>query len=201
MYLGRKYWLWTLFLRLLLETGPPFYVVIRATRRFSRLKCKEISFISQLFLKTLSNGPASGIEPATSRSAVMRSTDWADPACSVWDSKQCKVSKYVHRNTLYSTDEYQPLMLSNQSLYTVVLSHCFRSRSYEEKLSRKSGSPSSRVNGKNSWPLCPSQKYSHMLRLSRLERVDPAGEPKCLRGETSAGQEGDLTFKKGWTSG
>ena len=131
----------------------------------------------------------------------MRSTDWANPACSVWDSKQCKISKYVHRNTALQHWRVPAAWCSQINHYTVVLSHPVRSRSYEEKLSRKSGSPSSRVNGKNSWPLRPSQKYSHMLRLSRLERVDPAGEPKCLRGETSAGQEGDLTFKKGWTSG
>ena len=30
--------------------------------------------------KTLTNGPAPGFEPATSRSAVKRSTDWANPA-------------------------------------------------------------------------------------------------------------------------
>ena len=39
------------------------------------------SFLS--YFKTLSTGPALGIKPATSRSAVKRSTDWADPA-SVW---------------------------------------------------------------------------------------------------------------------
>ena len=32
------------------------------------------------YFKTLSIGPAPGIEPATSRSAVKRSTDWANPA-------------------------------------------------------------------------------------------------------------------------
>ena len=36
-------------LRLLMETGPPFYVVIRATRRSSRLQGKGSTFISQLF--------------------------------------------------------------------------------------------------------------------------------------------------------
>ena len=38
----------TIFLRLI-ETGPPFYVVIRATRRSSRLQGKGSTFISQLF--------------------------------------------------------------------------------------------------------------------------------------------------------
>ena len=33
-----------------------------------------------VIFKTLSIGPAPGIEPATSRSAVKRSTDWANPA-------------------------------------------------------------------------------------------------------------------------
>ena len=36
------------------------------------------SFLS--YSKTLSVGPVAGIEPATSRSAVKRSTDWANPA-------------------------------------------------------------------------------------------------------------------------
>ena len=41
---------------------------------------KEVrcSFLS--YFKTLSNGPAPGIELATSRSAVKRSTDWANPS-------------------------------------------------------------------------------------------------------------------------
>ena len=57
-----------------METGPPFYVVIRATRRLAVCSAKEEpSFLSHF--KTLSNGPAPGIEPATSRSAVKRSTD------------------------------------------------------------------------------------------------------------------------------
>ena len=42
-------------------------------------RTKEIpSFLS--YFKTLSIGPATGIEPATSRSAVKRSIDWAKPA-------------------------------------------------------------------------------------------------------------------------
>ena len=49
MYLARKYWLGTLFLRILLETGLPFYVVIRATPMSSRLQGKGITFISHLF--------------------------------------------------------------------------------------------------------------------------------------------------------
>ena len=69
----------TLFLRLHLETGPPFYVVIRATQRSSLLKAKGVtSFLS--YFKTLSIGPAPGIEPATSHSAVKRFTNGANTA-------------------------------------------------------------------------------------------------------------------------
>ena len=50
MYLAQKdYKLGTLFLFLLLETGPTFYVVIQATRRSSHLQGKGSTFISQLF--------------------------------------------------------------------------------------------------------------------------------------------------------
>ena len=53
MYLARKYLVRTLFLRPLLETGPPFYVVIRAARRSIRLQGKAVpSFLS--YFKTLS---------------------------------------------------------------------------------------------------------------------------------------------------
>ena len=42
------------------------------------------SFLSHF--KTLSNGPAPGIEPATFRSAVKRSTDWANPSTVKWSN-------------------------------------------------------------------------------------------------------------------
>ena len=71
-YLAPKYQLGTLFL---LETGPPFYAFIRATRKSSRLYSAEgvPSFLS--YVKTLSINLAPGIGPATFRSAVKRSTD------------------------------------------------------------------------------------------------------------------------------
>ena len=47
MYLTLKQYLRTLFLRLLLKTGTPFYVVIRATRRSSRFQGKGCNFISR----------------------------------------------------------------------------------------------------------------------------------------------------------
>ena len=74
MYLARKYQLGTLFLRLLLETGSPFYLVTLATRRSSRLQCKGSTFISQLF-----KDPEYWSGPRN-RTAVTRSTDWANSA-------------------------------------------------------------------------------------------------------------------------
>ena len=76
-----------------MESGPPFYVVIRATRRSRCCSAKEVpSFLSHF--KTLSIGPAPGIEPTTSRSAVKRSTDWVNPAM-VQNTEKQKVPGYV----------------------------------------------------------------------------------------------------------
>ena len=67
------------FLRLLVETGPPFYVVIVPSEGLAICRAKAVllvplpSFLS--YFKTLSIVPVPGIEPATSRSAVKRSTD------------------------------------------------------------------------------------------------------------------------------
>ena len=57
----------------LLESGPPFYVVIRAKRRSSRLQCKGIE-----------PWPTPGIELAISHYELKRSTDWANPARKIW---------------------------------------------------------------------------------------------------------------------
>ena len=60
--------------------GPLFLGVIRATstRRSIRFcGAKAASFLS--YFKTLSIGPVQGIEPATFRSTVNRSADWANP--------------------------------------------------------------------------------------------------------------------------
>ena len=80
MYSVQNYSNWGHYiLRLLLETEPPFYVVIQATRRSSHLLSKGSTFISQLFqlvvLRPWVLGPAPGIESATFRSAVTLSTD------------------------------------------------------------------------------------------------------------------------------
>ena len=70
-YLAPKYQLGTLFL---LETGPPFYAVILATRSLAACSAEGVpSFLS--YVKTLSINLAPGIGPATFRSAVKRSTD------------------------------------------------------------------------------------------------------------------------------
>lgn len=64
----------------LLESAPPFYVVIRATQRSSRLPCKGSE-----------PWPAPGIEPAISYSELKRSTDWANPAA-VTESEVLKMA-------------------------------------------------------------------------------------------------------------
>ena len=83
----------TLFLRLQLEMGPPFYIVIWAAQRSSCLQGKGGNFISQFF-KTPSIGPAPGIEPLTSHSAIRHSTDWANPAVDV--NQQTIIFVYFH---------------------------------------------------------------------------------------------------------
>ena len=82
-----------------MDTGPPFYVVIRATRSARRLRiiAKVVpSFLS--YFKALSNGPAPGIEPATSRSAVMRTTDWANPAAANTDDVHLDLGSVFDRD-------------------------------------------------------------------------------------------------------
>ena len=68
----------TLFLRLLLETGLPFYIVIRP--REGLAVCRDTAippFLS--YFQTLSIGLALWIEPTASRFAVKLSTDRANP--------------------------------------------------------------------------------------------------------------------------
>ena len=83
-----------------MNTGPPFYVVIRATRSARRLRiiAKVVpSFLS--YFKALSNGPSPGIEPATSRSAVnKRSTDWANPAAANTDDVHLDLGSVFDRD-------------------------------------------------------------------------------------------------------
>ena len=73
MYLARKYELGTLFVRLLLKTRPPFYIVFEPREGLAASKAKEVLFPS--YFKTLSIGSAPKIEPATSRIVVKCSTD------------------------------------------------------------------------------------------------------------------------------
>ena len=51
------------------------------------------SFLS--YFKTLSIGPAPGIELATSRSVIKRSTDWANPAAVKSELKGVLASLYI----------------------------------------------------------------------------------------------------------
>ena len=82
MYLARKYWLGTLFLRILLERDCHFTWSSEPRQCLAACRAKGLpSFLT--YFETLSIGPVPGIEPATSRSTVKRSTDWANPARSV----------------------------------------------------------------------------------------------------------------------
>ena len=67
----------------LLGTGPPFYVVIRATRRSTRLQGKGSTFISQLCIGQIeaSTCPPPGIPRAFDTSAVpgRREFDYQSP--------------------------------------------------------------------------------------------------------------------------
>ena len=69
MYLARKFLLGTLFFTTDILHGHPSHAKVQppAGQR------KYLHFL--VIFKTLSIGPAPGIEPATSRSAVKRSTD------------------------------------------------------------------------------------------------------------------------------
>ena len=79
MYLVRSTNWGHYFLRLFRETGPP--ITWSSEPRECLAACNTYvvpSFLS--YFKTLSIGPAPGIEPAISRSAVTRFTDWANTA-------------------------------------------------------------------------------------------------------------------------
>ena len=91
----------TQFFHLLVQKKTPFYVVIRSTRRFSRLQGKGCTFISHIFW-ALSIGPAPGNEPATSRSLDKCSCrDWASPAA------VCGPLKKANTNSVHTSASYQ----------------------------------------------------------------------------------------------
>ena len=78
MYLARNCLLRTIFLRLLLEIGPPFL----STHPSKGLAClpRKLSVPSFLsYSKTLNSGAATEIMPATIRSADKRCAAWATP--------------------------------------------------------------------------------------------------------------------------
>ena len=107
-YLVLKYKLGTLLLRLLLKTGPPFQITCSSEPRERSYGAREAGTFS--YFEILSIVPASGIEHATSRSAVNRSTDWANPAAVIIISGWVVFSNWppllfsnTKRSTLFSS--------------------------------------------------------------------------------------------------
>ena len=86
MYLVTKVLIGTLFFTSPTGDKTAILSVIRATPRSSRLQCKGSTYISSYF-KTLSNGPAPGIKPATFRSAVKRSTGVPTELILLWEGR------------------------------------------------------------------------------------------------------------------
>ena len=81
VYLARKHWFGILFLRLLPVTGRT--AILRGRPSHAKVQPLRQYLQFSVIFKTLSIGPVPGIEPAmpaTSRSAVKRSADWANPA-------------------------------------------------------------------------------------------------------------------------
>ena len=68
-----------LFFLLQLKIGAPFYGSSKPREGLAACSAKGVPSFPSYF-KTVSIGPVPGIEPATSRSAVKRSTDWANLA-------------------------------------------------------------------------------------------------------------------------
>ena len=58
----------------------PFYVIIREPREGLAVCRERVAPSFHSYFETLSIVPASGVDPAISRSAVKRFTDWANPA-------------------------------------------------------------------------------------------------------------------------
>ena len=93
--------------------------------RLAICRAKAVPSILSHF-KTLSVGPVQGIEPATFRSAVMRSTDWASPAAEVvclLSHVACFTQYTASNNTLYrlsfSCRECSMFIKSRDLLYSI----------------------------------------------------------------------------------
>ena len=100
------------------STGLQFYAVIRTTQRSCRWQCKGSTFISHYF-KTLSIIPSPGIEPATSRSGVKRSTNRANPAVKqVVHTRRAAVGLQglVYLFTLHQRVSQEPYPICHDSL-------------------------------------------------------------------------------------
>ena len=114
------------------------------------------------------------------RPSALQSCALATDACSVWDSKQRKSLKYVHRNTPLQHWRVPAAWCSQIKDYTVVLSHPFWPRSYEEKLPEKEGHPPAESTEKivDLFARANSvRRYFDCLVLTKLTQL---GESKCL---------------------
>ena len=91
-YNKKMHWV-SIYLARKCELGTLFYISYRRRDRhlrghpshakFSPLAVQRKYLHFSVILRPMSNGPAPRIEPATSRSAVKHSTDWANPAACV----------------------------------------------------------------------------------------------------------------------
>ena len=175
--------MWTIFLHLLLETDRHLTWSLEPREGSAAWSAKILpSFFS--YFKTLSNGPTPGIEPATSRSAVMRSTDWANPACSFRDSKQCKTSKYVHRNTPLQDWRVSAAWCSQINHYTVVLSYRFRPVYMTKSSPEKEGHPPAESTEKIVDFFAQANSVRTYFDCLALTKLTQLGELKCLYKET-----------------
>ena len=104
----------TLFLRFPWRRDRHFTWSSEPREGLTACSAKEVpSFLSHF--KTLSNGPAPGIEPATSRSAIKRSTDWANPAT----VKLFKMAQKMQTYDEMSTTKGHPLVPQESQDYVL----------------------------------------------------------------------------------
>ena len=117
---SKKILIGTLFLRLLLETGPPF---LRSYPSHAKVQPFAAQRQYLHFSVTLSIGLAPEIEPATSCSAVKRSTNWASPAAvkkygktkaKVNHLRQSIENRYIRKKPVYQMKNASRYCCSSQ---------------------------------------------------------------------------------------
>ena len=103
-----------LYLSVIVFTGPSHFTWSSEPREGpAACKAKGVpSFLS--YFKTLSIGPVPEIEPATSRSAVKRSTDWAKPAAV--KNINSRFIKYILLTGIFVQKEVRCKILFSQTL-------------------------------------------------------------------------------------